>query len=220
MKSTIIYIRTSTEDQEPKNQIKDCLTIIKKSELKDYEILEEKTSAFLNGEKRDIFNSIRKEIQKKKIKNLIIWDLDRIYRNRRKLIEFFELCKVCNCKIYSVRQAWLSDLNNIPAPFDEIMHGLMIQIMGWIAEEESIKKSERIKLAVRKKKGKTLSYKGNKWGRRALQSKVQDKINKLHDQGKTIREIHKEVYYYDKSNHKKYVSAGYVHKTISNSKRK
>lgn len=194
--------------------------IIKKLGLKDFEILEEKTSAFRNGEKRNIFNLILKAIQKKKIKNLIIWDLDRIYRNRKKLIEFFELCKVCNCKIYSVRQAWFEEINDMPAPWNEIIHGLMLQVIGWIAQDESEKKSERIKAAIRIKEDGAYSYKGNKWGRKKISMQALKKILKLKKEGKTIREIAKSVQYSDKNNHMKNVSIGLVHKTISGNHRR
>jgi hypothetical protein len=41
----------------------------------------------------------------------------------------------------------------------------MIQNEGEKAEEESKKKSDRVKLAVKQVNGVTKSYKGNKWGR-------------------------------------------------------
>ena len=88
----------------------------------------------------------------------------------------------------------------------------MIQQAGEQAEEESRKKSDRVKLAVRKVNGVTKSYKGNKWGRKKL--KVEKQILDLHKQGKSMRQICNEVYYWDKNNHKKFVSVGYVHKVI------
>lgn len=210
---TIIYIRTSSQEQQPKNQIRDCKILLNKKEK--YQILEEKSSAWFGD--RPVFNAIQKGIQNNKIKNLIIWDLDRLFRNRKKLIKFFDLCKIYKCQVNSFRQDWLNQLNQMPEPFNEIMFQMMLQIMGWISEEESSKKSERIKLAVRKQPGKiTKSYKGNVWGRKPLFSKIQEQIRKLHKQGKTIREIQKKVYYFDKSNHKKFVSAGYVHKSLHN----
>jgi len=40
------------------------------------------------------------------------------------------------------------------------MHDLMLNIMGWIAQDESDKKSKRVKAAIRKENGITKSYKG------------------------------------------------------------
>ena len=100
-----------------------------------------------------------------------------------------------------------------------MMHGLMLQVMGWLAEEESTKKSQRVKLAVRKTKGKdTKSYKGNKWGRKSIQTnRLKEDVLKLKESGLTIREIVKNVYYYDKNNNKKNPSRSLVHKLLKES---
>lgn len=187
-----IYIRTSTEDQHPENQIKE----IERISGKDYKLFKDQQSAWKEEKERVQFELLRKEIKSKKISDLYVWDLDRLYRIRKKLIEFFQLCKLNKCKVHSLRQQWLEDLNNAPEPFNEIMFDMMLQIMGWLAEEESIKKSERVKLAVRKVEGKpTRSYKGNKWGRKSLSTQKQNKIKELVNQEskKSLREIAFEV---------------------------
>ena len=46
MKQTIIYLRTSTEEQNPENQKKDCEALAEKLNLKDYDIFSEQQSAF------------------------------------------------------------------------------------------------------------------------------------------------------------------------------
>ena len=211
MKQIIIYLRTSTQEQNPENQLKDCQGINKYG---DYELIEEQQSAFKDNIHRDKFNQLLILIKQRKVNHLIVWDLDRIYRNRKKLIEFFELCKIYNCKIHSFRQEWLEQLHKIPEPFNEIMHSLMLQIMGWLAEEESKKKSERVKSATRKQKGTTYSYKGKKWGRKSINSdRLKQTVKRLREQGLSIRKIlnNEEVYYYDKNKNKKKPSLATVH---------
>ena len=183
----IIYIRTSTEEQNPENQIRDC----KKLSSEDFEVIEDKQSAYKDNVTRIGFEKIRSLIKKGKVNSLVVWDLDRIYRNRKKLKEFFEFCKIYNCAIHSVNQQWLEQLNDIPEPFNEIMHSLMLNLMGWLAEDESKKKSDRVKLAVRSKNGVTRSYKGNKWGRKSLSTQKQNKLIEYHKQNPkaTIRKI-------------------------------
>ena len=206
--NTIIYLRTSTEEQNPENQLKDCKTLVSD----DYELIEDKQSAWKEEKERDGFNKVKKLIKSRKIKHFIVWDLDRIYRNRIKLKEFFEYCKLYKCSIHSFRQNWLEEMYKMPEPFNEIMHDLMLNIMGWIAQDESDKKSKRVKAAIRKENGITKSYKGNKWGRKSL--KVDGEILELRKEGKTIREIQRIVFYWDKNNHKKFVSVGYIHKIL------
>lgn len=211
----MIYLRTSTEEQNPQNQLKDCLEVLRRLNINEYEVFEDKISGWKDV-RREGFDKVKSLISKKEVQHLIVWDLDRLVRNRRKLIEFFEFCRIYHCKIHSYRQQWLESLNTIQEPFNEIMFNLMLQIMGWLAEEESIKKSERVKIAVRRKDGeKTKSYKGNIWGRKSLSKKVINEVLELHNQGKSIRQITKIAFYWDKNNNKRFLSIGAVHKIIS-----
>lgn len=213
MNNTIIYLRTSTEEQNPENQLQDCETLALKLGLKNYEVFEDRVSGWKELE-RENFDKIKKAIERKSVNVLIVWDLDRLYRNRKRLIDFFELCKFYDCKIYSYRQEWLEGLNNIQSPFNEIVHNLMLQIMGWLAEEESNKKSERVKSAIKKKEGKTYSKFGRKWGRKSLSNNVKKEIIEKRNQGLSIREIAQSVWYWDRNNNRKFVSKSYVHKTL------
>ena len=213
----IIHIRTSTEDQNPENQLKDCLSIYKK-EWGEHKLFEEKQSAWKDNVKREVFEEERTLIKRGGVKHYVCWDIDRIYRNRIKTIAFFKFCKLHNCKIHSFRQQFFETLNTMPEPFNEAMFDFTLQIMAWMAEEESKKKSDRVKAAVRKKGNITISYKGNKWGRKALSKKTREKVLELSKEGKSIREIASKVYYYDKSNNKKQLSKSAVHKIIHEDK--
>lgn len=186
MIDSIIYIRTSTEDQNPQNQIKDCETLLEG----EYELFEDKQSAFKDNKDREGFEKAKKLMKSGKIKHFIVWDLDRIYRNRIKLKQFLEFLKIYGVKLHSFRQVWMEELHKVPEPWNEIVYDLMVNIYGYIGEDESKKKSDRVKLAVRKKKGITKSYKGNKWGRKAMHTNKINRIIKLGDEGKSYREIH------------------------------
>lgn len=208
---SIIYIRTSTEEQEPENQIRDCSKLLGK----EYVLFQDKQSAYKDNKEREGFENAKKLIKKGKIDSFVVWDLDRIYRNRIKLKEFFQFCKIYRCSIHSVNQQWLEELTKIPAPFNDMMHDLMLNLMGWLAEDESKKKSDRVKLAIRRTPGKpTMSYKGKKWGRRKMPI-AEKRIIELHKEGKNLREICEEIYYWDKNNHKKFVSLGFTHKVVN-----
>lgn len=181
----VIYIRTSTEDQEPRNQIKSCEQLCDG----DYSLFQDKQSAYKDNKERKSFEEAKKLIKTGKVNHFIVWDLDRIFRNRVKLKQFFQLCKIYNCNIHSVNQQWLEQLNEIPSPFNEIMHDLMLNIMGWLAEDESKKKSDRVKLSIRKKNGITKSYKGNKWGRKKMHTNKIKRIIDRRSEGMSYRQI-------------------------------
>jgi len=209
---TYIYIRTSTEDQNPQLQLKDCLSINKYGE---YEIVKEQKSAWKKDNNRIEFESIRTLIKQRKVNHLICWDLDRLYRNRIKLIAFFKLCKLYGCKVHSYRQQFLESIHDMPEPFNESMFDFMLQILGWMGEDESKKKSDRIKSAVRKRKGEeTKSYLGNRWGRKPLSNKTINQIKELHKTGMSIREIAQSVIIYDKNRNERFVSKSAVHKVL------
>lgn len=189
MKPTIIYLRTSTGEQNPENQKKDCLELVNKLGIQDYEILEEQKSAYKDVE-RKVFNEILNNIRKGLVKNLIVWDYDRLFRNRVKTIEFIRNYSKLGLKVYSFRQQWFEEIAKIPSPWNEMMNDLLLQVVSWMAEEESKKRSDRIRNAVKKDSGITKSYKGNKWGRKKKKIDV-DLILELHKQNLSSYEIAK-----------------------------
>ena len=198
----LIYLRTSTQEQNPENQLKDCLTLIKG----EYEIVEEKESGWRNKD-RPLFDLVKQRIKSGEVESLICWDWDRLFRNRKKLKEFFVLCKYYNCEIHSFRQNFFEDFYKIPKPFDEIIQDLVLNLMGWLAEDESKKKSETVKIAFQ-------NHKGKKWGRKGLSDKTKKEILELHKEGFTLREISDRVFIWNKRNNKKKVSKSAVHKCI------
>lgn len=198
----VIYLRTSTEEQDPQNQLNDCLKIAGDNP----EVFEEKQSAWKDKD-RVVFKSICNKIKQKVITDLYVWDWDRLFRNQKKLVEFFKFCELYNCKIHSFNQQYFEDFYKIPKPFDEIVSNLVLNLMGWLSEEESKKKSNRVKIAFQ-------NHKGKKWGRKPISQKVKDEIIEAHKRGLSIREISDSVFIWDTSNNRKNISKSLVHKTI------
>lgn len=185
----IIYIRTSTEDQEPEIQLK----AIKEIAPEGCKVFKEKKSAWKKDYARPVFKEIQTLIMRREIKSLYVWDLDRIWRRRKKLINFMQMCKIKGVAVFSYRQTWLNEIQQQEGLFSEMMYDIMLQILGWIAEEESSKKSERIKNAVVKKDGKTRSYKGKTWGRPKTSPETIGKIKRLYDDGFSVCAIQKKL---------------------------
>lgn len=225
----IIYNRTSTKDQNPELQLDDCLNFCKEKDLEVIEVINEQGSAFKNKQRSEWERCLK--LCKDNKYHLVLWRYDRAFRNREEFFKFMKVMfEVYSIKVYSVKELsimlmWeIQDKINVPDPsMNEFMKGFMkliwelqIKQAGEQAEEESKKKSDRVKLAVRKEEGKpTKSYKGNVWGRKCLSQNVIDQVLKLHQEGKSIRQITKEVYYWDKNNNKRNLSVAGVHKLIS-----
>jgi DNA invertase Pin-like site-specific DNA recombinase len=212
MPTKYAYLRTSRPEQEPELQLSDIMAFYPG---KDLIIQQEQRSAWKENVKRPIFEGIVSEIKAGKVSDLYVWDLDRIHRNRLRLKEFFQLCKMKGTKIHSVNQKWLEELHSIPAPFNDIVLELLTSIFGWIGEEESTKKGARVRMAVVKSKdGITRSYKGSKWGRKRFPAQTINRVLEMAVAGKSIREIAGEVKVYDKNRNEKSISKSAVHKII------
>ncbi len=90
-----------------------------------------------------------------------VWDLDRWTRKRPTgtLNELAYLEQHLGVHFYSMRQPFLSTVN-------EGLREALISIFAWLAEEESAKRSERVKAAVAAKRARTGNIGQNpKWGR-------------------------------------------------------
>ncbi len=226
MEKAIIYLRTSTKDQNPELQEPQVIEFCSEMGLDPLEVVHEQGSAYKLEKIRPKWEYVVKRAKKEKL-NIVLWRYDRSFRNREEFYKFMKVIfEVYGKKVYSVKEPhilsfWkMIDKSHTEDPvFNEFLKNifkaiwnLMIQQAGEQAEDESKKKSQRVKMAVRKEGGVTKSYKGKKWGRKAL--KVDDKIIAAYKEGKNMREITEEVFYWDKSNHKKFVSLGYVHKIL------
>jgi DNA invertase Pin-like site-specific DNA recombinase len=211
----IIHIRTSTTEQTPELQLNDISTLVN---LDECICFKEQESAYKADTNRPEFDKIKELIIKRQVSDIYVWHLDRLFRNRKKLIDFFLLCKINSVKIHSYKQIWLESLNRIPEPFNDMVYDMMIQIFGFIAEEESSTKSARIKNAIRRSdSGKTKSHKGNIWGRKPFSKQVVKKVLEYRALGKSIREIASLVSVYDSNNNGKNISKSSVQKILADS---
>ena len=76
-----IYIRTSTQEQTPELQL-DSVTKMFDGE---YIIYKDQQSAWKDNVIRESFEKLKLSIQRRKVKDIYVWDLDRLFRNRKKL---------------------------------------------------------------------------------------------------------------------------------------
>ncbi len=218
MEKVVIYLRTSTEDQEPENQKRECLNFAKNRGYEVEEVLLERLSGFKQID-RPKYEKIKEMARKGEIKAVIVWALDRWVRNRDTLIEDTTVLRNYGCKIHSVQEAWLEAIN-IEGALGKTIQEFLLGLMGSMGEMESQRKSERVRLAVRRKDGVTKSYKGNKWGRKSLPKKTVRRVLQLKQDNPKIslNEIARQVIYYDKNNNAKNISRAAVYKLLSENK--
>lgn len=228
MGRAIIYLRTSTKEQNPELQKQDCIDFCRDNNLEVLEIYSEQQSAY-KSKARAIWDKIVKRLKKEKV-NLVLWRYDRAFRNKKDFYEFMKVMfEIYNLKIYSVKEPSILSLWDMLSSFDNIENPSMrelvknqvkliwtflIQQAGEEAEEESRRKSERISLAVRKQDGITKSYKGNKWGRKKKPIN-KEYILDLHKQGYSTYQIAKQ--YSDNPKFKSKISHMTVYNIIKKS---
>lgn len=201
-----IYLRTSTTEQHPEKQKQECLEFAKRKGYEIGEVYLEQLSGFKQIE-RPYYNEIKERARQGKIQAVIVWALDRWVRNRDTLLEDVTTLRNYGVKLHSVKEAYI-EMINLEGAMGKTITEFLLGLSGTLAEMESKRKSERVCMAYK-------NHEGKKWGRPKLKN-VDNQIKELLELGTPLRQITKEVYYWDKSRNKKYVSLGYVHKIKSN----
>ena len=197
-----IYLRTSTTEQHPEKQKQECLEFAKRKGYEIGNIYLEQLSGYKQID-RPKYNEVKERARQGEIQAVIVWALDRWVRNRDTLLEDVTTLRNYGVKLHSVKESWLEAIN-IDGSLGKTIQDFLLGLIGSLAEMESKRKSERILMAYK-------NHLGNKWGRPGLKH-VDKQIKELIELDTPLREITRQVYYWDKSRNKKYVSLGYVHK--------
>jgi len=178
----VIYLRTSTKEQNPENQKEECLRFAKNRGYEVSEVLTEELSGF-----KDIirpnYEKVVEMARKGEIQAVIVWAMDRWVRNRDTLLEDVIILRNYGVKLHSVKEAWLEAIN-IEGSLGRTIQDFLLGLIGSIAEMESERKSERVKIAFK-------NHKGKKWGRPKVHTDKIKIILDLYNQGLSYREINK-----------------------------
>ena len=201
----IIYLRTSTTEQFPEKQKKACVQFAESRGYEIVDILQEQLSGYKDI-KRPMYEQVKSRAYKGEIQAVIVWALDRWVRNRDTLLEDVTTLRNYGCKLHSVQDQWVENIN-IEGPMGKTISEFLLGLVGCLGELESMRKAERTKMAYNNRKG--------RWGRKTLPQITKQKIIDAYKEGLSLRSISKQVTYYDKNKHPKTVSIGAVHKVIA-----
>jgi DNA invertase Pin-like site-specific DNA recombinase len=146
------YLRCSTGDQHTDNQVPDIMDYCKAHWWPEPEIYRENESAWRKGHQAEL-SRLLADIRsgRRKYDRLIIWSLDRLSRGGvGELFGLIHAFRQYGCQVVSCKEPWLESAG--PAG------DLLLAVTAWIAEFESLRRSERTLagLARAKKEGKTL----------------------------------------------------------------
>jgi DNA invertase Pin-like site-specific DNA recombinase len=133
------YLRVSTSDQHPDNQLPAIRAWCESRNYDLVEIYQENESAWKSGHQHELarlLNDLRRG--RRRYEYLVVWSLDRLSRQGvaaiLHLINTFELY---DCKVVSISESWTM----VDGPSRE----LFIAVTGWVAKFESDRRSERTK---------------------------------------------------------------------------
>ncbi len=183
-----IYLRVSTEEQDEETQREPCAALCASRGWEVVEIYRERVSAWgaETLSKRPELRRLLRDSRHKKVKHVVVWDLNRLFRNRKRLVETIRAYKGYGVQFHSVRNAWLDELNKAPEPWNEIMTELMIQVVGWMGEDESNQRSTNTRRGIARKK-----KRGEYGGGRPKAEIDAEEAQRLRDGGMSLRDLGK-----------------------------
>ena len=128
-------------------------------------------------------------------------------RSTGELKNTIEVLEAYDVQLHSVQEQWLETIN-IPGGIGDVVKDFLIGIVGWIAHQESVLKSERIKDSIKFKN----ALKKGRVGRPTMPDKVIRQVIKALRQGDSYRTIHQNVIYKIKHGKIKHVSIASISK--------
>jgi DNA invertase Pin-like site-specific DNA recombinase len=179
MNKAIIYLRTSTKEQNPELQKEDCINFCKNHNWEIVGIYTEQVSAFKKDVKREQRDIVVEKARLGEAQHIVVWAFDRWVRNRDTLVEDIASLINYGCQLHSVKDAWLESVN-IEGPLGKTIREFLLGLVGSLAEMESSRRSERIFLGKQRTK--------KKQGRKPLKLDT-ELILELHNKGLSTYKI-------------------------------
>lgn len=139
-----IYARVSTFDQAEANQLPAINGLIQRRGFDPVRIYQEAASAWSAGHQKE-FSQLLKDAAAGEFSGLVVWSLDRITREGPgKILQIVDRLEKSGITVFSVMEPWTE------APTE--VRPLLFAVIGWVANQESKKISERTKAGMLRKK--------------------------------------------------------------------
>lgn len=180
-----IYLRTSTEEQNPELQQKPCEEFAQSRGYDVAGVFLEQLSGYKQVS-RPFYDKVKEMARNREIDAVIVWALDRWVRNRDTLLDDVVVLRNYGVKIHSVKEAWLEAIN-IDGPLGRTIQDFLLGLVGSLGEIESQLKSERIKMAFTH--WKKVKHGHKSWGRPKIHTNKKKLIYELLDYGISYRQI-------------------------------
>ena len=155
-----IYLRVSSDLQDYERQISDMKKFAaeNKFSFSDENLYEDKLSGFKNEKERDGLKRLLTAVLKSGIKIVLVWEISRLARKHRDLLEITEFFQNNGINVYFyIQRFWLLDETLKVSP----QAGLSIAFFGWHGEYEARLTKERF-LSAKKLNESLGKYNGGK----------------------------------------------------------
>lgn len=143
-----IYLRVSSDLQDYERQISDMKKFAKDNHFtfSNKNLYEDKLSGFKNEKERDGLRKMLNEVIADDIKTILVWEISRLARKHRDLLEITEFFQNNGINVYFyIQRFWLLDETSNISP----QAGLSIAFFGWHGEYEARLTKERFLSAKR-----------------------------------------------------------------------
>jgi DNA invertase Pin-like site-specific DNA recombinase len=202
----IIYLRVSTDMQTEESQLEPCKNLCKEKNYEVIGIVKDHSRSAYKNVKRPGYDKIMDMVKNREMSHIVVWALDRWTRKgSQELKNNIDYLQGYDVQLHSVQEQWIESIN-MPGGMGQLFKDFFIGLSGWLAQEESKKLSERIKGSEKFQKAK----KKGKLGRSTLPAEVVKEVLKKLEEGKSYRQVHREVTYKAKHGKIKNVSVGKV----------
>jgi len=157
-----LYLRTSTNDQHPENQLPALERYCYDRGYTIKGIYIEQESAWRAGHQRELARLLSDlRSGKSKYDILLCWALDRLTRQgAASILNLLDTLKAYGCRVVSLQEPW----TELPGELGEVLYA----IAGWVSRMESQRRSERTKagMARARAEGKPIGKRGKDNGKR------------------------------------------------------
>jgi putative DNA-invertase from lambdoid prophage Rac len=141
-----IYIRVSTDKQDSTNQLPQLERLCRERGWEIVIVFSEDESAWKSGHQAELAKLLNLvKSHQKKFDIVLCWALDRMTRQGpAAILSLAHTFQLYGVRLISYQESWTE--------FPGGTGDLLFSIFGWIAQQESVRRSERTKAALAKKK--------------------------------------------------------------------
>ncbi|MFC2041739.1 recombinase family protein [Chloroflexota bacterium] len=150
MVKAALYLRVSTSEQSTDNQLPALENYAASRGYEVVAVYSENESAWRNGHQKEL-SRLMADARKRRFQIVLVWALDRLSRlGPLAILTLIDSFKRCGCRVISLKEPWTET--------DGILSDILYSLVAWVAQYESMRRSERTKagLARVKAQGKRL----------------------------------------------------------------